>query len=326
MRALVYEGPNTLAMRDVPRPVAGPGEHVVRVEAVGICGSDMHGYLGHDPRRVPPLVLGHEAAGVIEGGPRDGTRVTINPLRPCGACAACDRGDVHICANRKLMSIPPVDGAFSQYIAVPEANMVDVPAEVPLAKAALVEPLAVGWHAAKLGLRVVHPELAHHALVLGGGAIGLATTLCLRALGVDEITIVETNETRADFLRAHCGETVVAKAEGEFGLILDAVGIPATREIACARALPGGVIVHIGLGHGEGGVDTRKMTLQEIALLGSYCYTPQDFRDTAEALYAGRLGPLDWIAEMPLDAGVQAFPDLLGGTIANPKVVLSPWP
>ncbi|MEL6234689.1 MAG: alcohol dehydrogenase catalytic domain-containing protein, partial [Pseudomonadota bacterium] len=86
MKALVYTGPKAMQHRDAPDPVAGPGEHLIRIDAVGICGSDMHAYLGHDDRRPAPLILGHEAAGVIEGGLRDGERVTINPLVTCGQC------------------------------------------------------------------------------------------------------------------------------------------------------------------------------------------------------------------------------------------------
>ena len=89
MKALFYDGVETLGFRDVPDPVPIEGEYLVQVEAVGICGSDMHAYLGHDARRPAPLILGHEAAGIVVGGPKDGTRVTVNPLVECGTCAAC---------------------------------------------------------------------------------------------------------------------------------------------------------------------------------------------------------------------------------------------
>ena len=113
MKALGYDGPEEMGFRDVPDPTPNAGEHLIRVESVGICGSDMHGYLGHDSRRPAPLILGHEAAGVIVEGPRAGDRVTINPLVPCGTCPACRAGRQNICPNRELISMPPREGAFA---------------------------------------------------------------------------------------------------------------------------------------------------------------------------------------------------------------------
>ena len=105
MKALVYTGPNSLAFRDEPDPVPGNDEVVVRVEAVGICGSDMHAYHGHDSRRPAPLILGHEAAGRIATGPKAGRRVTVNPLVTCGACDVCQDGRSHLCASRQILSM-----------------------------------------------------------------------------------------------------------------------------------------------------------------------------------------------------------------------------
>ncbi len=325
MKAMVYEGVETLALRDTPDPVPLEGEHLVRVEAVGICGSDMHAYLGHDARRPAPLILGHEAAGVVEGGPLDGRRVTVNPLVPCGVCAACKAGRENLCPERQIVSMMPRPGAFAQYISMPASNLVEVPAEVPLSKAALAEPLAVSWHAAKLALAALHPSMERRALVLGGGAIGLAASLALRAMGVEDITLVEPNDTRRAFLTDSCGETAVAKADGFFPMIVDAVGYAATRATASAHALPGGVIAHVGLGEDTGGLDVRRMTLQEITFIGTYTYTAQEFRDTAQAIYDGRLGPLDWIGLRPLQDGPGAFEELRAGIVASPKIILEPW-
>jgi len=147
MKALIYTGPKTLEFREMPDAVPAQGQSLVAVKAVGICGSDMHGYLGHDPRRVPPLVLGHEAAGEVIAGPLLGKRVTVNPLITCGSCRACLAGQTHLCPERQLLSIPPREGAFAELVAVPPENLVEVPSEVPLTKAALAEPLAVCWHA-----------------------------------------------------------------------------------------------------------------------------------------------------------------------------------
>ena len=178
MKALVYEGVETLGVRDVPMPDLHDGQSLVRIAASGICGSDMHAYLGHDARRPAPLILGHEAAGVIEGGPREGVRVTINPLVSCGVCPACRAGRENLCPERMIISMPPREGAFAQYVAIRDENLVTVPDHVPLEKAALAAPLAVSWHAARLACAAI-PDREGPALVLGGGAIGLAAALAL---------------------------------------------------------------------------------------------------------------------------------------------------
>lgn len=325
MKALIYEGVETLAYRDTTGPISTVGEHLVRVSAVGICGSDMHAYLGHDARRPAPLILGHEAAGVIEGGPQSGRRVTVNPLVTCGTCSACTSGRENLCAQRQIISMPPREGAFAQYVSMPESNLVTVPDSVSLNKAALAEPLAVSWHAARLMLEALHPAMERRAIVIGGGAIGLAAALALQAMGVENVTIVEPSESRRIFLRERCGQTVETAARHSAPLVVDAVGYAKTREIASALVDPGGVIAHVGLGEDTGGLDVRRLTLQEITFVGTYTYTAQDFRDTAKAIFDGKLGDLNWIEERPLSQGAQAFRDLRQGLVAAPKVVLDPW-
>lgn len=324
MKALVYEGVEQLAYRDVADAVPRPGEHMIRVEAVGICGSDMHAYLGHDARRPAPLILGHEAAGVVVGGPHEGMRVTINPLVTCGTCPACKAGRENLCPDRQIISMPPREGAFAQFVSMPWANLVEIPGHVSFAKAALAEPLAVGWHAVRLALGAVNPAMEQRALVIGGGAIGLAAALALAAMGVEDVTIVEPNDLRRSYLHDH-GANVVAKADGLFPVVVDAVGFAATRAVASELALPGGVIAHVGLGEDTGGLDIRRMTLQEITFIGTYTYTAEDFRHTAQAIFDGALGALDWIDERDLADGASAFAELRSGAVAVPKIVLSPW-
>ena len=324
MKALVYDGVETLGFRDVAEPAPLDGEHLIKIEAVGICGSDMHAYLGHDERRPAPLILGHEAAGVIVGGAQDGLRVTVNPLVNCQSCAACKAGRENICPNRQIISMPPREGAFAQYVSMPMRNLVEVPGSVPLAKAALAEPLAVSWHTAKLALEALHPRMERRAIVIGGGAIGLAAALALRAMDVADVTIVEPNDARRAYLDG-IGERAVVAAEGTAPLVVDAVGFGATRASASALADPGGVIAHVGLGDSAPGLDIRRLTLQEITFIGTYTYTAQDFRDTAQAIFDGRLGPLDWIEERPLAEGAAAFADLRAGRVAVPKIVMNPW-
>lgn len=326
MKALVYTGVERLEIRDVPDPEPNDGEHLIKIEAVGICGSDMHAYLGHDARRPAPLILGHEGAGTIVSGPKAGTRVTINPLVTCGTCMPCRSGRENLCAHREIISMPPREGAFAQYVTMPERNLVVVPDYIPMQIAALAEPLAVSWHAARLAIEALRPGMERRALVIGGGAIGLAAALALTAMGIEDVVIAEPNDTRRAFLNESCGQQAVKAADGQFPIVVDAVGYAATRAAASECASPGGVIAHVGLGEDTGGLDVRRMTLQEISFLGTYTYTAQDFRDTAEAMFNGRLGPLDWIENRSLEEGAAAFQDLRQGRVATPKIILNPWP
>ena len=156
------------------------------------------------------------------------------------------------------------------------------------------------------------------------GLAGLAAALALRAMGVDEVTVVEPNNARRVNLTERCGLRAVPAAEGAHPIVVDAVGFAVTRATASALAEPGGGIVHIGLGEDAGGLDLRRMTLQEITFIGTYTYTAQDFRDTAAALFDGRLGPLDWTEIRPLSDGAAAFRDIRSGQSAAPKIILQP--
>ncbi len=326
MKALVYQGVKTLAFLDVPDVILQDGEQLIKVEAVGICGSDMHAYLGHDARRIAPLILGHEAAGTIIGGPKDGMRVTVNPLVTCGTCSACNAKRENLCPDRQIISMAPREGAFAQYVKMPMTNLVEVPRNVPLAKAALAEPLAVSWHAARLAFEALHNSMDRHALVIGGGAIGLAAALALPVMGATSVTIIEPNVARRAFLRDHCGQNAVETTDVTYPIVIDAVGFGVTRASASADFVqPGGVIVHVGLGDEKPGFDVRRATLQEITFIGVYTYSAEDFRNTAAALFDGRLGSLDWIETRPLEQGATAFADLLAGRVAVPKIILDPW-
>ncbi|WP_375230408.1 alcohol dehydrogenase catalytic domain-containing protein [Roseobacter sp. S98] len=331
MKALVYTDVEQLTYQERPMPVPAGGEHLVRIEASGICGSDMHAFLGHDARRPAPLTLGHEAAGVIVGGPRDGERVTINPLVACGTCEFCQTGRENLCPNRQIISMPPREGAFAGYVAMPERNLISVPEGTDLRHAALAEPIACGWHAVRLGRAVLGGDLTGRTcVVIGGGAIGVGAALSLKAQGATDISLIEPNEVRRTRLAGVEGFATFAPgdpdgpADGTADLIVDGVGYAATRAAASALAKPGGVITHIGLGEDTGGLDVRRMTLQEITFIGTYTYTPQDFRETAEAIFDGRLGALDWIETRPLADGQQAFLDIRSGVVAAPKIILIP--
>ncbi len=321
MKALVYTGPESLVYQQASDPTGNPGDVLIEVESVGICGSDMHAYLGHDERRPAPLILGHEVAGVT-----DGRRVTVNPLVPCGNCRYCGEGRTNICQKRQIISMPPREGGFAEKLTMPTDNLVDVPDHVSPDQASLTEPIACGWHAVRLALGIAPGTT--RALVFGGGAIGVGAALSLKAQGVMDVLVAEPNQERRAFLERvielSAKDPEDLAGEGVFDIVIDGVGFAATRAQASASVAPGGVIMHIGLGSGEGGLDVRRMTLQEVTFIGTYTYTSEDFRDTAKAIFDGRLGKLDWIETRPLSEGARAFADIRAGVVAAPKIVLKP--
>jgi len=329
MKALVYVGPKQLEFKDVADPVLRDGEVLVQIESVGICGSDMHAYLGHDARRPEPLILGHEAAGNVVSGTTQGRRVTINPLVTCGKCSYCLDGRENLCPDRQIISMQPREGAFAEYVAIPERNLVEVPDHVDWDKAALAEPIACGWHATRIAREKLHGNLASaNTLVIGGGAIGIGAALSLNAHGVKGVVVAERNESRVEYLR-NLGEfDVVTVAQlsknAVFDLVIDCVGMGVTRQQASQSVRPGGMIVSIGLGDSLEGLDTRRFTLQEIGFVGTYTYTHDDFCKTAKAIFDGALGSLSWTEPRALADGGTAFRDILNGVAAAPKLILKP--
>ncbi|GAB5469694.1 MAG: galactitol-1-phosphate 5-dehydrogenase [Rhodospirillales bacterium] len=328
MKALVYTATREAAYRDQPEPQPGPDDALIAVEAVGICGSDMHAWHGHDPRRVPPLVLGHEAVGRVIEGARAGERVVLNPLITCGHCRACSEGRSNLCPERELIGMR-MAGAFAERVAIPARNLIAVPDGMAAAKAALTEPCATAWHALALAARASwRPLPESRALVIGGGSVGLLGGLILKAWGVADLVLAETNALRrataaAAGLKAFDPLARPAEAAA-FDLVLDAVGSTETRAASLAAVRPGGVISHVGLQSWAGEFDARSLTLQEITFLGVYTYTEADLRASLAALHDGRLGTLDWLEERPLAEGGQAFLDLDAGATPAAKIVLRP--
>jgi len=331
MKALVYTGPESVELREVEDPSPKSGESLIKVEAVGICGSDMHAYLGHDERRPAPLILGHEAAGTVVDGPNKGQRVTMNPLVGCGVCPACRSGKANLCAERQIISMQPRQGAFAEYVSIPTDNLVVVPEGVAIEKAALAEPIACGWHGARLAQDIRQQSIAGtRCLVMGGGAIGISAALSLQVFGADEIWVAETNPARRDTVAAagpfklYDPMSDPGPEENSVDIVIDGVGFAATRAAACKAVRPGGVIAHIGLGSGTDGLDIRKLTLQEITFVGCYTYTPEDFRTVASNIFDGSFGDLGWYSCLPLDEGAEAFRTIRAGQSASAKTILIP--
>jgi alcohol dehydrogenase len=330
MKALVYTAPNRVEFREAPRPALEPGEVVLRIEAVGICGSDMHAYHGHDPRRVPPLVLGHEFVGVVEEGAGKGRRVTGNPLITCGTCEYCVQGRNNLCANRAMVGMTR-PGAFAEYMSIPAASLVEMPQKLDPVKAALTEPAATALHALNLVMRAcVRPLPECSVFVIGGGAVGMLMALLVRAYGVRRLTVAETNPLRRTSVARAVGCAVVDPLAGEgvhegtSDIVVDAVGGKATRNAALAAVKPGGVVMHIGLQDWASEIDMRKLTLAEITLIGTYTYTTADLRATVAAIHDGVFGDLSWVETRPLRDGASAFADLDQGRTPAAKIVLRP--
>ena len=333
MKALVYTQPNEAQLLEREAPQAEPGDVVLRIDAVGICGSDMHAWHGHDPRRQPGLVLGHEFAGtVLESRHADwqpGMRVTGNPLITCGTCDYCVTGRDNLCSRRTMVGMTR-PGAFAQAMSIPGRCLIPVPDGLDAVRAALTEPAATALHAVHLSMRALTRPMAEcRTLVLGGGAIGMLTALLLRHYGVDRLEVAEVHAGRRASLERHarCGtfdpKSQVAQ-ESAFEFVVDAVGSALTRKAALAAVKPGGVVMHIGLQDWASEIDMRKLTLAEITLLGTYTYSMADLRATVAAIDRGVFGDLSWVERRPLTQGAQAFEDLHQGRVDAAKVVLEP--
>lgn len=329
MNALVYTATEEVQYRKEPIPSPRAGEALVRVEAVGICGSDMHAYHGHDARRVPPMILGHEASGYVEHGRLKGRRVTMNPIAFCGYCEYCLSGRQNLCANRTMIGMQ-LPGAFAEYLAVPEQCLIALPDDMSPVAAALTEPTATALHAVNLAARVAARPLAEgRALIIGAGSIGLLIALLLKARGCRHILIGDTNPLRRSTAeKADCAEVFdpvgQPPAENTYDLVFDAVGAVATRKTAIDCVRPGGTIVHVGLLQGDGDFNVRKLTLAEVTFLGVYTYSQGDLQAAADALYEGALGSLGWVSAQPLKNGAEAFASLHRGQAEAAKIVLVP--
>lgn len=333
MKALVYTQPNEVMIQDRPMPSAADGEVVLQIEAVGICGSDMHAYHGHDPRRKPGLVLGHEFCGKVTESRHPqykiGQRVTGNPLIVCGYCDYCVTGRNNLCSNRTMVGMTR-PGAFAQYMSIPASSLVDIPQDMPARVAALTEPAATAVHAISLSLKsLARPLPECKTLVIGGGAIGMLAALLLKSYGVTRLTVSEANALRLNSVKTHVGCEAVNPvtqpiAENQYDYVIDAVGSKITRKTAFQAIKPGGVIMHIGLQDWESEIDMRKLTLAEITLLGTYTYSTADLRATVQKLAENAFGDLAWIEERRLEEGAAAFQDLHLGKTPSAKILLIP--
>lgn len=317
------------------RKVAAPGppsdrEVVLRVDAAGICGSELSGYLGHSSLRVPPLVMGHELAGTVAdvGAMVDelpeGTRVVVNPLISCGSCEACRRGEANLCSSRALLGAH-MPGGFAEFVAVPASACRALPEAIAASSGAMVEPIACAVRA----VRLAGVGLGDELLVVGAGPIGLLCAHLARRAGADA-TIVDSNPDRLRTARSWGVLRALDPSESSslaltFTAAIDAVGLAVTRRQAIGAVRRGGVVVFVGLHEPTVDFDANEVARAEITIRGSFAYTPDDF-DTAVGLLAAGILPDDdaWLSVRPLGRGRESFEELVGETPSVVKIVLEP--
>jgi threonine dehydrogenase-like Zn-dependent dehydrogenase len=309
MRALVFTGPGTVELRDVPRPRPATGGVVLDVRAAGICGSELHGFRQVGFRK-PPLIMGHEFAGTTP----DGRRVAVYPLTSCGACDLCQRGQPQICRSRELLGVQR-PGGFAEQVLVPPGALYDLPGGMSWQTAAMVEPLANAvhaWHQAQ-------PHGTERVAVIGAGTIGLVCLLVGRGLGLADITVVDRSRSRLDLAKRLGAATCAAQLAGEYDIVLDAVGVAATRDAAVARLRPGGTTVFIGLAETQPGFDANGLVRSEKRVVGSFAYNPEEF---AAALELAPRVDLGWTTPVALDDSQRVFMALADGATDPVKAVI----
>jgi L-iditol 2-dehydrogenase len=325
VKALVYADWDRLEVRDVQEPGAGPGEVVVRVAAVGICGSEFEGFAARSPRRTPPLIMGHEFCGEVAevgagvSGYRPGDRVVVNSVISCGRCEECRDGRSHLCPEREVFGMKR-PGGFAELCAVPVSTLLPLAEKVSPLQGALVEPLANGVHALSL-TRQRFPETV---VVIGAGTIGLMALQVARAAGALRLVVVDTNDARLEVAHQLGAEPLfnprredVVAAVREFtrgrgaDVVVDAVGASETRRVAVAAARPGGEVVWVGLHDDPTQLSGFDVVLGERRVAGSYAVTPSDIR-TAIGLFAhGKIEIAPWVRPFPLADGARVFRELV---------------
>jgi L-iditol 2-dehydrogenase len=342
MRALLLSEYKHLEMAELPSPVPADGEVLVSVAACGICGSDVHGYDGSSGRRIPPIVMGHEAAGTIAAlgdgvrGFAVGDRVTFDSTIFCGACSNCRRGDVNLCDNRQVLGVSCGEfrrpGAFAEYVAVPSRILYRLPESLSFSEAAMLEAVSVALH----GVSLAQVSEGSTALVLGAGMIGLLTLQALRAAGCSRVFVADLDQTRLK-LAQDVGATAVLSSEvdvveqvmqltGGVGvdLAIEAVGRNETVRTSIESVRKGGTVVLVGNISPEVTLPLQRVVTRQIRLQGS-CASSGEYPRAIELLAAGAIQVKPFItAVAPLEDGPRWFERLYAREPNLMKVILSP--
>jgi L-iditol 2-dehydrogenase len=333
MRALVYLGPRNMDLQEAPEPVAGPGEVVFEMEAAAICGSDLHGFREASPRRIPPLVMGHEAVGRVAAAgegvdpARVGGRVVLRPILPCGECEPCRDGRPNLCRNGRLVG-RELTGAFAERFAVPERAAVPFPADVPADLATLTEPLANAVHVTGRSVRE-----GDDVLVIGAGPIGALMARMALERGARRAFVTDPITSRRELARAQGAtplegeDPTAAVLEATDGrgvdVAIDAAGFEATWALGLRALRPGGRFEAVGLGSPGARIDFFAVAGKELTITGSFAWTDEDFDRAIELIAWGAIDTTGWFTTMPLADGQRAF-EALVDTTERFKVVLTP--
>lgn len=325
MKALFYPEYQQLTVTERPLPDFSENEVLLKVLACGICGSELETYKSKSPRRVPPLIMGHEFCGVIEAvgaeviGFSKGDMVASNSVVSCGFCDPCKRGLTNLCRNRQIFGMHR-GGAFGQYVNVPAHVLVHMPANVTPQAACMTEPLANGIHMVNLTRHLAPKKV----LVIGAGPIGLVTQQAFQAVLGVEVYVADLRPERlaiADKLGAvatiNSKERDLVSVIHEFtenegiDLVIDAVGTSQTNNQALQCIRPGGAIVLIGLYENSQPFFTYDIILSEKQVIGTYAATQNEIRESLELIASGKVDVTSWVHYYSLDSGVEAFNDMM---------------
>ena len=336
MKALMYRGPWKMPVEELDEPTPTAGKVVVDVQAVGICGSDVHGFTGNSGRRTPGIVMGHEFAGTIcELGPEMegyavGDGVVVMPLY--SVAAGGDPYPLNLSPHRRLTGMNE-HGAYAQRVAVRAAQLFPKPAGLSWQRAALCEPMAVTLHAARI--TPINPM--QKVAVIGAGPIGLLTMLAARLKGAGTVIVVDRSVHRLE-LAEELGADAVINVDGTdadaairemtgggVDVAFEAVGISSTARLSVEVTRNGGNITWIGNNARMIEVDMQSIVTREMSVRGSYGFDETDFAAAIEALSSGRLNVDPLVEEIaPLDDGPEIFRSLAAGENDLVKIILKP--
>jgi L-iditol 2-dehydrogenase len=343
MKALTLKEYGKFAFEEAPEPALRPDSVLVAVKACGICGSDVHGMDGSTGRRQPPIIMGHEAAGIITRigaavtGWQPGARVTFDSTVYCGQCDFCRQGRINLCENRRVLGVSCGEyrqhGAFAQYVAIPERVLHQVPDSMPFEHAALVEPLSIAFHAVSRA----KPAAEHRAVVVGAGLIGLLLVQSLRLAGCRQIIAVDIAPGKLDLARktgatdavnsGHAGalqEIINLTNGGGADCVFEAVGIAPTVDLAIRSARKGGSVTLVGNVSPTVEFPLQICVTREITLYGS-CASCGEYPDCVKAISSGQIDVAPLISAIaPLEEGAAWFERLHRREPGLIKVVLTP--
>ena len=302
MKAIVYEGPEQLVYKEVSDVTPGKNEVKIKVKACGICGSDVHGYLGTPGRRIAPMVMGHEFSGEItelgEGveNCKIGSRVAVYPVDFCGHCAMCQKGDVHLCYNKKAYGVLNVDGAFAEYICVPEKCCFPVENKVSDTLASLMEPLAVAYR----GVEHAGDLSGKNVLIVGAGTIGLLALACVKRKNPAKVIVSDLSDNRLKIAVQMGADMIVNPAKENFKekileitdgtgveAAIEAVGVASTVQQTMSALAFGGTAVWIGNNKPLIEINMQEIVTRELSVQGSFLYGYQEFKQVIELMNQG---------------------------------------